>query len=377
MRVVHVSASFPRHESDTTAPFMLDLLAGQRAAGIDASVVALHDAGLARRHEVAGVPVRRARYGTDAAEVIAYRGGGHGALRHPAHAALLPGVVATLTAALAAEVRSSRPEVVHAHWLLPNALVAAAVPGRHRVVLTLHGNDVALAESRLANPVARLVARRADAVVAVSEGLARRAEGVLGLPAGAIGVTHLPLPEGLEPTAPPGGPPRLLAAGRASYEKGFDVLLDALARPESAGWSATLVAEGPELDDLRRRAAPLADRVRLLPLQPRQALFDLVRDHHLVVVPSRSEGLGFTALEALALGRPVVASRVGGLPEVVVDGVDGVLVRPDDAADLAAALGRLLAPGARPVPVASRVAAHRPEAVVAAHRLAYSAGSQP
>jgi glycosyltransferase involved in cell wall biosynthesis len=377
MRVVHVSASFPRHEADTTAPFLLDLVAAQRHAGIDASVVALHDAGLPTRHEVAGVPVRRARYGREDWEVLAYRGSGHGALRHPAHAALLPGVVASMAVALGAEVRSRRPDVVHAHWILPNALVAALVPGRHRLVLTLHGNDVALAASRLAQPVARLVARRADVLLAVSEGLARQAEEVLDLPAGAVGVTHLPLPAGLEPTALPPGPPRFLAAGRASYEKGFDVLLDALARPEGAAWSGTLLAEGPELPELRRRVAGLDGRVELLPLQPRAALFDLVRAHHVVVVPSRREGLGFTALEALALGRPVVASRVGGLPEVVADGVDGALVRPDDPADLAGALARLLEPDALHVPRAARVAAHRPEAVVAAHRVAYAGGRQP
>ncbi len=89
------------------------------------------------------------------------------------------------------------------------------------------------------------------------------------------------------------------------------------------------------------RAHRLESRVTFGPLRPRAELFDLVRAHHAVVVPSRTEGLGMVALEALALGRPVVASAVGGLVEVVEDGVDGVLVPADDVDALATALGEL------------------------------------
>ena len=74
-RVLHVSASFPRHLDDSSAPFLLDLVRVQREHGWEPSVVALHDRGLARRHDLAGVPVRRARYVPDRWEVLAYRGG--------------------------------------------------------------------------------------------------------------------------------------------------------------------------------------------------------------------------------------------------------------------------------------------------------------
>lgn len=373
VRVVHVSASFPRAVDDATAPFLLDLLTAQRAAGWDASVVAAHDAGLPRRQELAGVPIRRVRYGPDDWEVLAYRGGGHGRLRSPLHAALLPGLVAGLALATVAEIRrtKARGTVVHGHWLFPGGVVAALVkPTNGRAVVTLHGPDVELAAGRL-RPVARLVARRADAVLAVSEPLARRAEDVLGLPVGSVHVARLPLPLGLEPTALPPltDGPRLLAAGRASREKGFDVLVEALTRPGAARWRATLVTDGPERPALERqaRAAGLGDRVAFVAPQPRAALFELVRAHHAVGVPSRVEGLGMVALEALALGRPVVASAVGGLVEVVADGSDGILVPPDDAGAFAAALARLELAH----PTGSAAARHQPDAVLAAHAEAY------
>lgn len=376
--VVHLSASFPRSVDDPVAPFLLDLLRAQRDQGWDASVVAVHDAGLPARQVLAGVPVRRARYGPGRAEVLAYRGGGHGGLRHPAHALLLPGMVLSLWWATVREVRRRRPAVLHAHWILPGGLVAALVPrpAGCRLVVTLHGTDVELAASKLAGPVARWAIRRADAVCAVSEPLARRAESILGLPAGAVTVARLPLPPGVEPTPLPEAPPlRLLAAGRASREKGFDVLVEALGRPEAAAWQATFITEGPERAALEATAAAggaAGGRVAFADLMPRADLFDEVRRHHAVVVPSRSEGLGLFAVEALALGRPVVASRVGGLVEVVVDGDDGALVPSDDPDALARALGALAA-DLRP-PVGTAAARHTPAAVAADHTAPYGVG---
>lgn len=370
-RILHVSASFPRRVDDSVAPFLLDLVRGQHEAGWDPSVVAVHDAGLPSTHVLAGVPVRRVRYGPDRWEVLAYRGGGHGGLQSPLHALLLPGLLLSMVRVVVAEARRLHPEVVHAHWILPGGLVVALLPRRWRAraVLTMHGTDVELAAGRM-RPLARWVASRCDALVAVSEPLARRAEDVLGLPAGTVGVARIPLPIDLRPTPIPDGARTVLAAGRASPEKGFDVLVDALARPAAAEVRATLVTEGPALPALEQQIARLglADRVHLHPLVPRAELFELMRAHHLVVVPSRTEGLGMVALEALASGRPVVASDVGGLPTVVLDG-DGALVPADDPDDLAEAIATvpLVAPRA------TAVVAHGVDAVLAAHARAYGA----
>jgi glycosyltransferase involved in cell wall biosynthesis len=374
VRVLHLSASFPRHADDPVAPFLIDLVEGQAAHGWEPSVIAVHDVGLPSRHEVVGVPVRRVRYGPSRWEVLAYRGGGHGGLRSPLHGLLLPGLVLALVVATRREVRRLRPDVLHGHWILPGGLVAAVVaaslPRRHRprVVLTMHGTDVELAAGPL-RPLARWVVRRSDAVLAVSEPLARRAEGLLGLPAGRVGVGRIPLPVALAATPIPDGPRHVLAAGRASREKGYDVLVAALARPPAAAVRATLVAEGPERPALERQAEELgvADRVAFRSLVPRRELFELVAEHQVVVVPSRTEGLGMVALESLALGRPVVASAVGGLAEVVADGTDGALVPPDDADALAAALAAV----ALVTPTAHAAEPHRPAAVIAAHAAAY------
>lgn len=372
LRVVHVSASFPRSPDDVNVPFLFDLVAAQQQYGWDPSVVALHDEGLPSRHDVKGVAVRRARYGPDRWETLAYRGGLVHTIGSPARAALLPLLAGSLIAVARQEAIATRPDVMHGHWLFPGGLAAvvAARAARCRSVVTLHGSDVELAaRNRAARRLGQWVAQRADALVAVSEALARRGEAVLGRPVGSISVVRLPLADGLTRSPLPSGPQRLLAAGRASREKGFDVLVAALARPDTGAWQATLVTDGPDRTELERavRRAGLSDRVTFLPLQPRAALFELIRGHHLVVVPSRSEGLGMVALEALALGRPVVASAVGGLVEVITDGDDGALVPANDPEALANALATVrVAP-----PVAAAAAAHQASVALAAHATAY------
>ena len=131
----------------------------------------------------------------------------------------------------------------------------------------------------------------------------------------------------------------VLALGALVKRKGHDVLLDALDRldPRPIVWIA---GDGEERKALELKAGRLGDRVRLL--GKRADVADLLGAVDLVAMPSRAEGLGVAALEAMAAGRAVVASAVGGLAEVVVEGRTGLLVPPGDAPALAAALGRLV-----------------------------------
>ncbi|HSM61642.1 MAG TPA: glycosyltransferase family 4 protein [Longimicrobiales bacterium] len=132
-----------------------------------------------------------------------------------------------------------------------------------------------------------------------------------------------------------------LAMGSLVTRKGFDVLLHAAAacgRPDLVLWIA---GEGPERAGLERLAADLGVRARLL--GQREDVPELLAAADLVVMPSRREGLGVAALEAMAAGRPLIASRVGGLGEAVEHERSGLLVPPGDVAGLAGALDRLAA----------------------------------
>jgi glycosyltransferase involved in cell wall biosynthesis len=144
-----------------------------------------------------------------------------------------------------------------------------------------------------------------------------------------------------------GSPPDrvvVLALGALVPRKGIDVLLDALAglRGGATPWVAWIAGSGDERTALERRAESLELGSRVRFLGQRDDAADLLGACDLLAMPSRREGLGVAALEAMAAGRPVVASRVGGLGQAVVDRSTGLLVPPDDPRALAAALLELI-----------------------------------
>jgi glycosyltransferase involved in cell wall biosynthesis len=172
--------------------------------------------------------------------------------------------------------------------------------------------------------------------------------------AGVSTVLRMPLGTDVHRLDPAPLPVRVVAIGRNSPEKGFDLL---------RGLDVPVDVYGEGTESLPGGHGPVT----------RSELLDALARAHAVVVPSRREGLGLVALEALAAGRPVIATRVGGLPEVVEDGVDGILVPPDDVDALRAAVARL----PLPPPKGAALARHRPAEVAARHLEVYvsAAGS--
>ncbi len=165
-----------------------------------------------------------------------------------------------------------------------------------------------------------------------------------GLPAHKL--VHLPYCVPASNYRPADGPgDDVLYAGRLSREKGLATLLDALR--QLPGTRLTVAGEGPErpaLEAARDDGLPIT----LLGYLQGDALHDAVRRARVVVVPSEwYENLPFAVLEAMALGRAVVGARIGGIPELVEDGVTGYTFAPRDAAGLAQALATALADGAR------------------------------
>lgn len=169
-----------------------------------------------------------------------------------------------------------------------------------------------------------------------------------------IDTTRFPAPvrevcnrDGSDPRAPV----MLLAVGRAVDKKGFDVLLAALARlPSDCHWRLTHIGDGPRLPILERiaRESGLGDRVRWLGAQAHDAVLDAYRDADIFVLASRiaadgdRDGLPNVLLEAQSQHVACVSTSVSGIPELIVDGVTGLLVPPDEADALAEALMLLI-----------------------------------
>jgi glycosyltransferase involved in cell wall biosynthesis len=228
-------------------------------------------------------------------------------------------------------VRAQRPDVVYAHFLVPAGLIAA-LAGRAPLVVTAHGRDVrnvgAIAGVAGAT---RLVVRRAAAVVCVSEYLRRELELKVPDARGKVEVVSSGVDlERFAVTAAPDGPPRFLCVGALTERKNVGRLADAFVR--LGGGTLTYAGDGPLRSALEGR-----ERVRLLGAVRHDEIPGLIADSHVLCQPSLVEPLGQALLEAMACGRSVVATRIGGPPELVPPEA-GVLVDPLDVDALAAAM---------------------------------------
>ena len=245
--------------------------------------------------------------------------------------------------------RASRPDVVYAHFLVPAGLIAA-LTSRAPLVVTAHGRDVRNVGAIPGVAAAtRFVVRRAATVVCVSEYLRRELETKVPEARGKTEVVSSGVDlERFHVTPPPDGPPRYLCIGALADRKNVLRLADAFAR-QGAG-TLTFAGDGalrPWLEG--RPGITLAGRV------PHDEIPRLIADSHVVCQPSLIEPLGQALLEAMACGRSVVGTRIGGPPEFVPPEA-GILVDPLDVDALAEAM-RAAASFPRPNAAAREAAA--------------------
>jgi len=331
------------------------------------TVLAPHAAGLAAGWEAGGVEVATFRYAPEAAEVLGYGRSLAADVRVRRGAALVaPLYAAAARRAVARQLRRRRFDLVHAHWIVPNGVAAAAAAGPRGgrtapLAIGLHGSDVFLAERRGARRLVRWTLARTSVLTASSPELADRVC-ALGFPAARSKV----IPYGVdvarfspdpqrrrlwrERLGIGDGAPVLLGVGRMVEKKGFGVLAAALpallaALPEL---QVVLAGGGDLLPELTAATAPWRARVHLPGPVLRDTLPDLYRAADLFVLPAMHDeggnvdGLPNVILEAMASGLPVVASGISGIPLAVEDGASGLLVPERDGAALGAALLRLL-----------------------------------
>lgn len=326
MRVLHITSTFAR---GGIASSLWHLLPELRAAGIDLEIAGLYEIGTygerLHKHEIrAFSPGLRTKY--DA--------GGF--------------------ARLVTHLRRERYDLIHAHgWpaIFFVALAAPALP-RARFFVTEHSVSnrrrrykLKLLEGWMYRRYERIisVSRAADdALRAWLPETAKRSEVIYN----GISLARLnePAPEALPFSGlKRDGLPLVLCAAGSEYHKGADILIDALAsRPNNHGFTLALAGAG-------RHDAELRERVRASGLEPRVQWLGYIPDvvtqlrHATVfVLPSRREGCPMVILEAMAMGMPVVAARVGGVPELICDHQSGLLVPPENPPALAHSIGMIL-----------------------------------
>jgi glycosyltransferase involved in cell wall biosynthesis len=251
--------------------------------------------------------------------------------------------------------RAWKPEIIHAHFAVPTGVLALAVSRLTRVpyVITAHLGDVpgGVPEKtggwfRWVYPFTGAIWRGAAAVAAVSEYTRSLAMRHYAVPIEVI-PNGVPLAQA-GAAAPCGSPPRIVFVGRFQPQKNLLFLVDRLEEVRDLPWECTLVGDGPVMPKVRERVAALGltDRIELTGwVKPDEASRQLAAGD-LLFMPSLSEGLPVVGVQALSHGLAIVASKVGGLAELVEDGANGKSCEPGDAAGFRRALRWCLeAPG--------------------------------
>jgi glycogen(starch) synthase len=257
------------------------------------------------------------------------------------------------------DLRTHKTDLIHIQCVGPNAYYALLAKRRLKIplVVTLQGELTMDATGFYGHPASYgerllpMVLKEADAITACSQHTLTEAEKFFGSNFGKRGhVIHngVRTEEFLNATSYIHTRPYILGIGRFVPQKGFDVLLRAFAMTVRGGnetHDLLLAGDGYERDDLERLSGELgiSSRVRFLGNVPHADAIHLFAGCSFCVLPSRShEGLPVVSLEAMAAGKAVIASHVGGISEAVVDGRTGMLVPPEDASALSEAMTRLL-----------------------------------
>jgi glycosyltransferase involved in cell wall biosynthesis len=354
MRVLHVVTAFPRVREDVITPWLVELIKRQRAQGDDVDVFTSAYRGLGDQ-VFDGIPVYRFRYFLRRWENLTHEETAPDRMRRSLLYRMLP--LWFVTAGMFAiwrHCRRHRYDVIHVHWPVPLALLgwAAQRAGPAGLVTTVYGIEVRWVKHglRFLKGFLAWAVRRSDRVVAISADTARELREIVDVPIEVIPyTTSLPDTAAVALPQPTHGP--VLFVGRLVERKGVAHLIDAVARLGDHGPSLEIIGDGPERAALEARASAqgIGDRVVFRGQVTTEELQRSYARAAVFVLPSvldargDTEGLGVVLLEAMNYGTPVVASRIGGIPDIVEDGISGLLVPAGDSGALAAALGRLIA----------------------------------
>jgi glycosyltransferase involved in cell wall biosynthesis len=364
--VVMVTSSYPRFAGDSVGTFMEPIARGVAALGHAVHVVAPWHPKWHRPAAENGIHFDLFRYApVERLNVFGYAGGLQADVRLRASAiAVMPLAVLSGWRRARQVARDEHASVVHAHWVIPSGVIAAAATGRRPLVISLHGSDVFVAERHeVVKRAARAAFQRAAWITACSSDLEARAIR-LGAPADRITVVPYGVDSDRFSPNPAtslatrtrlgisGDARMVLAFGRLVKKKGFEYLIDAAAilAPDHPHLHVVIAGGGDLASELRERAraSGVGDKVQFLGDVAQHEIPGLLAAADVAVAPSvhddagNVDGLPNVVLEIMASGTPLVSTAVGGIAAVASDGDTARLVPERDAAALAGAIAGLL-----------------------------------
>lgn len=353
MRVLVIGSVYPRFEEDAEVPWLRASVAHLRSAGVEVQVLAPTYKGL-KSHTIDGVQVNRFRYAPKNWEMLTHEEGAPSKMASKPWLQLLaiPYIINGFFKCIKL-CRKWKPDVIHAHWPFPHAYIALGAAKLFKIplVLNFHGAELLLIrKKKWVRPLLKFAIGQAQAVFANSSFTAGKIKALRNVnvewspygttlgkdESGCAAIVAHPITDKF----------KILFVGRHIERKGICYLIDAARHLPADKFEIRIIGVGDLTDKLKAQAAQYPHVTFTGKLSP-EALEKEYRTANVFTLPAivdhkgDTEGLGVVLIEAMELGLPIVASNVGGIPDVVVDGVSGILVPEKNPEALADAFKRL------------------------------------
>ncbi len=390
MKVLVIGSVYPRFQEDAEVPWLRTSIAHLKKAGVEIQVLAPAYKGL-KSHDIDGTPVNRFRYAPAAWEILTHEEGAPSKMASKPWLQLLaiPYIINGFIQCLRI-CRKWKPDVIHAHWPFPHAYIALGAAKLFKIplVLNFHGAELLLIrKKKWVKPLLKFAIGQAQAIFANSSFTASKIKALRNVnvewsPYGTTLETRDERDVILSGTKDPvtitphavNGKFKILFVGRHIERKGIRYLIESAKYLPQNEFEIRIVGVGDLTEQLKQQAcsaqAPTLchpernevkskDPVNFSEIEgsPASIIFtgklspeDLANEYktaNVFVLPAivdskgDTEGLGVVLIEAMELGLPIVASNVGGIPDVVIDGESGILVPEKDPVALADAFKRL------------------------------------
>ena len=370
MKVLVIGSVYPRFHEDAEVPWLRTSVAHLKKAGLGIQVLAPAYKGL-KSHEIDGVKVNRFRYAPASLEILTHEEGAPSKMASKPWLQLLaiPYIISGFLKCIVI-CRKYRPDVIHAHWPFPHAYIALGAAKLFRIplVLNFHGAELLLIrKKKWVKPLLKFAIGQAQAIFANSSFTAGKIKALrnVNVEWSPYGTTlednkdesGVILSETKDPVTivphPVNGKFKILFVGRHIERKGICYLIEAAKHLPRDKFEIHIVGVGDLTKQLKQQAALLDERRETKDERTQSASIiftgklspeDLANEYktaNVFTLPAivdhkgDTEGLGVVLIEAMELGLPIVASNVGGIPDVVVDGESGILVPEKDPVALA------------------------------------------
>ncbi|MCX7995523.1 MAG: glycosyltransferase family 4 protein [candidate division WOR-3 bacterium] len=350
IKVLFVTTAFPRHRDDVITPWMIELIERLMKYGIDISVFTSSYMGL-KNQIYNGIPVFRFRYFFKKYErltheetaVDRFSRGGFNVLLSLFY--IISGMIA-----IARLLRARKFDIVHINWPFPHILfgIMAKAVSRCKIFATFYGLEIRWLKKKFPSFIKSFswLINRADVITAISNHTASELKGIVKK-----GITIIPF--SITVDAQSGAVTDenfILFVGRHVERKGVNVLIEAFRKIHTEiPHNLVIVGDGPERKKWEKMSQDygLGERVKFTGWVSKEDLHNYYKTCSFFVLPAiydkhgDTEGLGVVMIEAMSYSKPVIASNVGGITDVVINGHNGILVKDNDSQELARAIKEL------------------------------------